>query len=131
MGLTEQIAEYVVNSGLEDFPPDGVHAAKGAILDCLGCMLAGHDEPLAEILEDFVRPASGQGVASVIGRGFKTSSADASLINGAMAHALDYDDITRAIKGPPDRRASSRRYGPGRRGGRFGARPAFGVYPGV
>ena len=101
MNLTEQIAEYVVNAGLEDFPPDGVHAAKGAILDCLGCMLAGHDEPLAEILEDFVRPASGQGVASVIGRGFKTSSADASLINGAMAHALDYDDITRAIKGHP------------------------------
>ena len=101
MNLTEQIADYVVTAGLEDFPPDGVHAAKGAIIDCLGCMLAGHDEPLAGILEEFVRPSDGTGVASVVGRGFKTSSADAALINGAMAHALDYDDITRAIKGHP------------------------------
>ncbi len=101
MNLTEQIAEYVVTAGLEDFPPDGVNAAKGAIIDCLGCMLAGHDEPLAGILEEFVRPGDNAGVASVVGRGFKTSSPDAALINGAMAHALDYDDITRAIKGHP------------------------------
>ena len=101
MNLTERIAEYVVTANLEDFPPEGVHAARGAIIDCLGCMLAGHDEPLAGILEEFVRPANGAGVASVVGRGFKTSSPDAALINGATAHALDYDDITRAIKGHP------------------------------
>ncbi len=101
MSLTQQIAEYVTTADLENFPPEGVHAAKGAIIDCLGCILAGHDEPLAGILEGFVRTPDGSGAASVVGRGFKTSSPDAALINGAMAHALDYDDITRAIKGHP------------------------------
>jgi 2-methylcitrate dehydratase PrpD len=64
-------------------------------------MLAGSKEALAGILCDFVRSNGGRPVASVVGRGFKTSAADAALVNGAVAHALDYDDITRAIKGHP------------------------------
>ncbi len=101
MEITKKIAEYVTTSGLEDFPPEGVQAAKGAIMDCLGCMLAGCHEPLADILCDFVQANGSNPVASVVGRGFKTSAVDAAQVNGAMAHALDYDDITRAIKGHP------------------------------
>ena len=101
MEITRGIAEYLVDSDLERFPQEAVEAAKGAITDCLGCMLAGCREPLADILCEFIQADGGRPVASVVGRGFKTSAADAALVNGAMAHALDYDDITRAIKGHP------------------------------
>ena len=101
MEITRGIADYLVESDLERFPQEAVEAAKGAITDCLGCMLAGCREPLAGILSEFVQAGGGQPVASVVGRGFKTSAADAALVNGATAHALDYDDITRAIKGHP------------------------------
>ena len=40
-------------------------------------------------------------MATVIAKGFKSSAPDAALANGAMAHALDYDDITQGIKGHP------------------------------
>ena len=101
MEITKGIAEYLVDTDLERFPQEAVDAAKGAITDCLGCMLAGCHEPLADILCEFIQAGGSRPVASVVGRGFKTSAADAALINGATAHALDYDDITRAIKGHP------------------------------
>ena len=101
MEITRRIADYVVSTQLEDFPPDGIQAAKGAIMDCLGCALAGSREPLADILSEFVQANGGGTSASVIGRGFKTTAADAAQVNGAISHALDYDDITRALKGHP------------------------------
>ena len=101
MDVTKRIAEYVSTTTLEDFPDEAVQAAKGAIIDCLGCMLAGSTEPLADILCDYVKAAGAAPSASVVGRGFKTSAPEAALINGVMGHALDYDDITRAMKGHP------------------------------
>ena len=101
MDVTKRIAEYVRTTSLEDFPQEAVEAAKGAIIDCLGCMLAGSVEPLADVLCAYIKATGGPPSASVVGRGFKTSAADAALVNGAMGHALDYDDINRAMKGHP------------------------------
>ena len=101
MDVTKRIAEYVLTTSLEDFPQEAVEAAKGAIIDCLGCMLAGSVEPLADVLCAYIKATGGPPSVSVVGRGFKTSAADAALVNGAMGHALDYDDINRAMKGHP------------------------------
>ena len=101
MEVTKKIAEYVVNTGLEDFPPEAIFAAKAAIIDCLGCALAGSKEPLADILANYLTDLGGKPTATVIGRGFKTNAPEAGLINGAMSHALDYDDITFITKTHP------------------------------
>ena len=101
MEVTKKIAEYVVNTSLEDFPPEAIVAAKAAITDCLGCALAGSKEPLADILAGYLTGLGGRPAATVIGRGFKTSAPEAGLINGAMSHALDYDDITFITKTHP------------------------------
>ena len=101
MNITSRIGEYVTDLGIEDFPVEAVEAAKGAIIDCFACMLAGSREDLAEILCRYVAAESAAPVASVVGRGFRTSAANAALVNGAMAHALDYDDITQITKTHP------------------------------
>ena len=101
MEVTKKIAEYVVNTGLEDFPPEAIFAAKAAIIDCLGCALAGSKEPLADVLVNYLTDLRGKPASTVIGRGFKTSAPEAGLINGAMSHALDYDDITFITKTHP------------------------------
>ncbi len=101
MSLTKRIAEYICTTGLEDFPPDAIDAAKAAITDCLGCALAGSREPLADVLCDYVTGLGGTPSATVIGRGFKTTSLEAALVNGAMSHALDYDDVTYITKTHP------------------------------
>ena len=101
MNLTERIAEYIACTGLEDFPPEAIDAAKAAITDCLGCAIAGSREPLADVLCDYVSGLGGTPAATVIGRGFKTTCLDAALVNGAMSHALDYDDVTFITKTHP------------------------------
>ena len=101
MNLTGRIAEYITDTGLEDFPPDAIDAAKAAITDCLGCALAGSREPLADVLCGYIQGLGAAPAATVIGRGFKTSSPDAALVNGAMSHALDYDDVTYITKTHP------------------------------
>ena len=101
MEVTKRIAEYVVTPGWTTSPRRPWRLHKGAIIDCLGCMLAGSLEPLANVLCEYVKSTGGSPRSSVVGRGFKTSSPEAALVNGAMGHALDYDDITRAMKGHP------------------------------
>ena len=101
MNITQHIADYVTGVDIEDFPPDAIEAAKGAIMDCLACMLAGSQEPLADILCRYIDAEGAAPVASVVGRGFRTTAANAALVNGAIAHALDYDDITQITKTHP------------------------------
>ena len=101
MELTKRVAEYVTTAGLEDFPPEAIAAAKAAITDCIGCMLAGSAEPLAEALCRYAQSLGGHPQASVAGRCFRTATPEAALINGAMSHALDYDDVTFITKTHP------------------------------
>ena len=101
MEITRKIGEYVARVGAEDFSPRAVYTAKAGIIDCLGCMLAGLKEPLVDILCQFIGTPGGALGATVVGRGFRTSAAEAAFLNGAAGHALDYDDITTPIKGHP------------------------------
>ena len=101
MEITRRIGKHITGVTIEDFPPEAVEAAKGAIMDCLACMLAGSREELADILCRYVAGEGAVPAASVVGRGFRTSAANAALVNGAVAHALDYDDITQITKTHP------------------------------
>ena len=101
MGLTAKVAEFITTVRYEDFPPKAVFAARHGIIDCIACALAGAKEELSNILVGFAQETGSGSAATIIGRGVKTSAPMAALVNGAMGHALDYDDITHAIKGHP------------------------------
>jgi 2-methylcitrate dehydratase PrpD len=92
MRATEKIARFIVKTGYEDIPGDAVEKAKRTALDCLGAALAGVAEPVSETITGYVAKLGGPRQASVIGAGLKVSAPDAALANGAIAHALDYDD---------------------------------------
>ncbi len=92
MGTTQEIADFIFKTGYNDIPPQAIDIAKGAILDCLGTILAGSEEAGGKLINDYVRELGGQPEAGVITGGFKTSAPLAALANGTMAHALDYDD---------------------------------------
>jgi 2-methylcitrate dehydratase PrpD len=92
MGATEIIARFVVDTGYDDIPRDAVEKAKRTALDCLGAALAGVAEPVSQTVTGYTAKLGGPPQASVIGAGRKASASDAALANGAIAHALDYDD---------------------------------------
>jgi 2-methylcitrate dehydratase PrpD len=88
-------AAFAATAELADFSPEAARRALDAITDCLGCMVAGRGESLAEkLLRVLPNWAPGQlaGTAPLIGAGRVALPTDSALFNGAIAHALDYDD---------------------------------------
>ena len=75
--------------------------ARMALLDSLGCIVAGAATPTAQLL---CRYASDQGSApqaSVLGSSLKLSVPLAALVNGTAGHVLDYDDMSSTFIGHP------------------------------
>jgi 2-methylcitrate dehydratase PrpD len=99
--ITRQLARFVVETDYRKLPSEAVAAAKRSILDCVGVTIAGSLEPAGRLVANLIRKTSGNPEAAVVGMGFRTSSANAALANGTMAHALDYDDVSTTASGHP------------------------------
>ncbi|HEY3796725.1 MAG TPA: MmgE/PrpD family protein [Caulobacteraceae bacterium] len=91
--VTAALATRVASMRLETMAPAALTVAKQCLLDWLGVALAGRDEPLVRILLDELAPDEVEGGVSVLGHGRRARIDDAVLINGAMGHALDFDDV--------------------------------------
>jgi len=63
--------------------------------------LAGASDELVTILLAEMREHGGRDVASVLGHAGRLPVASAALVNGAAAHALDFDDVNLAMPGHP------------------------------
>ncbi len=92
MAATEKIARFIVDTGYKNIPRDAMEKAKRTALDCVGAALAGIAEPVSKTITGYIAKLGGPPQASVFGAGLKVSAPDAALANGAIAHALDYDD---------------------------------------
>src|SRR5712692_11257156 len=101
MNATSIVADFVAKSRWEDCPAPAVEAAKRAILDCLGVMLAGSVEPGPRILQAVAGAEGGAPLATVVGAGTRTGAVWAALCNGTAAHALDFDDTNFLLMGHP------------------------------
>ncbi len=86
--------------------PDDVTAraarwARHCILDWVAVTVGGSGEPLVGKLIDVARSEGGSGPARVIGHEGSVVGSQATLINGAASHALDYDDVNERMLGHP------------------------------
>jgi 2-methylcitrate dehydratase PrpD len=101
MNATSLLADFVAKSRWDDCPAPAVNAARRAILDCLGVMLAGSKEPAARILQSVALAEGGAPLCTVVGAGRRTGAVWAALCNGTAAHALDFDDTNFTLLGHP------------------------------
>lgn len=102
MTLSEQVCDSIARLQWDDLPPSTRNAACHVLLDASGVILA------ASGLSDEVRPflalakASGSGPSAVLGTDKLVPPAAAAFANGAMAHALDYEDAFDIRPGHPN-----------------------------
>src|SRR5258706_11914550 len=96
---TAGIAEFLVKSRWEDCPPEAVEAARRAILDCLGVMLAGSVEPPAPIIQRIAEAEGGPPLATLVGTGRRTRATGAPLAHRTAPHAPDYHDTNLPMMG--------------------------------
>jgi 2-methylcitrate dehydratase PrpD len=97
--VTRRLAELALGYKLEELPAEVRDMGALCILDGVACVLAGRTEPAVRIVEQEALDAGGREQASVIGLDALLPVAQAALVNGTAAHALDYDDVNLAIPG--------------------------------
>jgi 2-methylcitrate dehydratase PrpD len=90
MQVSERLAEWAASVSSEHTPAARL-AAKHAIQDAVGCMIAGAGDEGAAMVRAAV-DGMGAGDSVVAGRLGKTSSSYAALANGMSTHSLDFDD---------------------------------------
>ncbi len=92
--LTESriLARFALALSYEDIPQDVVALARGHFLDVLGTALAATRFEFAPAILAGAREL-GQGTqARALGSGTSLPAASAALVNGTLAHGLDFDD---------------------------------------
>ena len=99
--LTQRLADFVVDTRTRDIPADVLAGSRHALIDTLGCALAGTLEPAAELAAQWAQEMGAQGKATVWGRKIGTSAAEAAFANGIAGHALDFDDSLPSLRGHP------------------------------
>ncbi len=97
MGLAREIADRIVALRYEDLPPQAVYGSRIAVMDTVGCLLAGAHEDAPRIARDLV--ASGDGPCTIAGTARRAGALDAALVNGTAAHALDFDNGSNSMGG--------------------------------
>ena len=82
-------------------PHDARKMAQLSLFDWMVVSLAGADQPLADIIRNFVATEGGVEIAAVTGSSMRLPARAAALANGTISHALDYDDTHFAYIGHP------------------------------
>ena len=100
-GATLALVRAVRAMRWDQAPEDAREVARHCILDFLGVAIAGSREPLTQILVDEIVKPEGSSEAGLIGSKRRASRLSAALVNGAAAHALDFDDTHTVMGGHP------------------------------
>lgn len=100
--ISEVLADFIVNTNFKNIPHEAIEVSKMAMMDTIGVNLcASCTEPVSSLFEKFIEGIGGRPDASIIGRSLKCASPYAAMVNGTLAHYLDYDDICFQMRGHP------------------------------
>lgn len=89
----ERIAAFAVSVDASDIPAHVRAAARLVVLDTLGCALAAQGTEAFQQVAPALIAQGGLEEATVVGGTKRVPAASAALVNGLLAHALDFDDI--------------------------------------
>ena len=92
-GLSARLARHAIEFDAQSLSPSVIRATERAILDGVGVMMAASAEspdvrPFVELVQ--TQPCLPQ--ATLLGFNIRVGALQAALVNGALAHALDYED---------------------------------------
>ena len=90
---TRDLARFAAALRFEDIPHEVIEKIKLLALDAIGCCIYGATLPWTRKVVELVEHEGGRPVASIFGRGRKTSISQAVLVNSTAGHAFELDDI--------------------------------------
>ncbi|MEM2211430.1 MAG: MmgE/PrpD family protein [Nitrososphaerales archaeon] len=98
---SERLANWVKSLTFKEIPNEVIENVKLRFLDTIGICLASSTMNFAKIVAEVVKAWGGKEESSLIGFKGKLPAPNAALVNGLMAHGLDFDDThTEAVVHP-------------------------------
>lgn len=91
--IADVITAFSTRLALRDLPAAAIDAAKRSILDTLAVAVAGTRSRAGQSAITALVARGGAGAATVMGTPFSAHPSLAALVNGTLAHALDFDDV--------------------------------------
>ena len=101
MSAAQDICTFVLNNDFDSFGVELIEKAKEHVLDTLGVLVAASAGSLMGILDGFLTDLGPGDGATILGAGRRTSVVNAALVNGILAHGLDYDGSSWRLIGHP------------------------------
>ena len=96
---TEQLVDYTLGVSFDAIAPETVAACKLRILDALGCIAGGVDNPVSQKACRFAARYKMDRNATLFATGEKTSPDMAAFANSVMIRVLDLSDAYRVKSG--------------------------------
>jgi 2-methylcitrate dehydratase PrpD len=90
--IVQQLAAFIAGTVAGRYPDEMRAAARLHVLDTIGIAVAASTLDTSLALRDYVTEQGGRPDATAIGVPGRLPSALAALVNGTLAHSLDYDD---------------------------------------
>ena len=90
--LGPQLAQWAAQLRFADLPPAVVADCRYRLLDTLGVALAAVPLPIGVAVRKAGRALGSGSEATALGEAGLTNAASAALVNGTLAHAMDFDD---------------------------------------
>jgi 2-methylcitrate dehydratase PrpD len=92
-GLSARIAEHAATVRWEQIPEAARHSAERSLLDAVGVSLAATGiDPASRSFAELIAAEGGAPASTVFGMPERFPAAAAAFANGALAHALDFED---------------------------------------
>lgn len=91
MDILESLVKNVIDLRYEALPIDAVNITKLAILDTIGCIIAGSEAPGCLPIKEQVLEWGGKEESTIMIHGGKVPCPNAAFANSTMARALDFD----------------------------------------
>ena len=92
MALSDELAEFVVNTEYSDIPSETVEFTKHLASKIVAAMLYGATTRAGRGTSDYIRLKQGASQAGVIGARLRCSTSDAIFANGMTSHAAELED---------------------------------------
>jgi 2-methylcitrate dehydratase PrpD len=100
--MSEALTQHYARLISESRPSgEAIAAARDGVLDFLAAAVGGLTDGAYLRLLNTLLPMAGTGPARLIGHSARTDAQTATLLNGYLGHALDYDDVQAGVRGHP------------------------------
>ena len=97
MDIMATLARNILSVNFDDLPSEAVDAAKRAIIDNLGVTIAGSSAKGCQLLVKHLKEWGGPSESTIAVFGGKAPASLAAQANGAMARAMEIDDVSDAF----------------------------------